>query len=121
MPALQVREFPEDLYEDLKAYAAQQHRSMAQQTIVAVQEMLSATPRPLAPCSSPSRIIRFEPPAERQERIARRKAIFEQLSRIAWTAGKPTAKDITAMIHEGRKEREQELCSGLSSKASQEA
>ena len=33
MPALQVRDFPDDLYEQLKAYAASQHRSIAQQTI----------------------------------------------------------------------------------------
>ena len=40
MPALQVRDFPDDLYEQLKAYAASQHRSIAQQTIVAVEQML---------------------------------------------------------------------------------
>ena len=42
MPALQVRDFPDDLYEQLKAYAASQHRSIAQQTIVAVEQMLEA-------------------------------------------------------------------------------
>ena len=33
MPALQVRDFPEDLYEKLKEVAAREHRSVAQQTI----------------------------------------------------------------------------------------
>ena len=42
MPALQVRDFPDDLYEQLKASAASQHRSIAQQTIVAVEQMLEA-------------------------------------------------------------------------------
>ncbi|MCL2826441.1 MAG: argininosuccinate lyase [Eggerthellaceae bacterium] len=37
MPALQVRNFPEDLYEQLRVCAQQEHRSIAQQTIVAVQ------------------------------------------------------------------------------------
>lgn len=32
MPALQVRDFPEDLYEKLKECAEQEHRSIAQQT-----------------------------------------------------------------------------------------
>ena len=41
MPALQVRDFPDDLYEQLKTYAASQHRSVAQQTIVAVEQMLA--------------------------------------------------------------------------------
>lgn len=31
MPALQVRDFPEDLYEELKECAEQEHRSIAQQ------------------------------------------------------------------------------------------
>lgn len=42
MPALQVRDFPEELYERLKECAASQHRSVAQQTIVAVERMLAA-------------------------------------------------------------------------------
>lgn len=40
MPALQVRDFPDDLYEKLKEYAQCNHRSVAQQTIVAVEHML---------------------------------------------------------------------------------
>ncbi len=40
MPALQVREFPEELYEELRAYAALHHRSMAQQTVAAVDRMI---------------------------------------------------------------------------------
>ncbi len=32
MPALQVRDFPEDLYEELKECAEREHRSIAQQT-----------------------------------------------------------------------------------------
>lgn len=42
MPALQVRDFPEGLYKRLKECAAGQHRSVAQQTIVAVEQMLAA-------------------------------------------------------------------------------
>lgn len=41
MPALQVRDFPATLYDELKECAARNHRSIAQQTIIAVEEMLS--------------------------------------------------------------------------------
>ncbi len=40
MPALQVRDFPQELYQELKDYAAVNHRSMAQQTIAAVSQMI---------------------------------------------------------------------------------
>lgn len=40
MTALQVREFPTELYEELREYAAANHRSMAQQTITAVAQMI---------------------------------------------------------------------------------
>ena len=41
MPALQVRDFPATLYDELKECAARNHRSIAQQTIIAVEEMLA--------------------------------------------------------------------------------
>lgn len=37
MPALQVRDFPQELYDELREYAAQNHRSIAQQTIACVE------------------------------------------------------------------------------------
>lgn len=40
MAALQVRDFPAELYEELRAYATMNHRSMAQQTIAAVDQMI---------------------------------------------------------------------------------
>ena len=40
MPALQVRDFPEELYEELRAYAEANHRSIAQQTIACVESEL---------------------------------------------------------------------------------
>ena len=41
MPALQVRDFPDELYVELKACAEREHRSVAQQMIVAAEEMLA--------------------------------------------------------------------------------
>lgn len=46
MPALQVRDFPATLYDELKECAARNHRSIAQQTIIAVEEMLAEASSP---------------------------------------------------------------------------
>lgn len=40
MPSLQVKDFPEDLYEELKEYAAEEQRSVSQQTIYCLREHL---------------------------------------------------------------------------------
>jgi plasmid stability protein len=73
MPALQVRDFPADLYEELKARAKRESRSLSQQTIVAVREHL-ATPQ--------GQTVRFPAHTENGEwRIARRKALFEEMDR----------------------------------------
>ena len=37
MPALQVRDFPQELYDELRNYAERNHRSIAQQTIACVE------------------------------------------------------------------------------------
>ena len=85
MPALQVRDFPDDLYEQLKTYAASQHRSVAQQTIVAVEQMLahqdashfwdaSGSTAPYARDPSTSTPKPSEPPASRSARRCLRKS-----------------------------------------------
>jgi hypothetical protein len=40
MPALQVRDFPAELYSCLRDCAKREHRSISQQTIIAVREHL---------------------------------------------------------------------------------
>jgi len=37
MPLLQVRDFPSDIYEEIKYEAKKQHRTIAQQTIVLIK------------------------------------------------------------------------------------
>lgn len=84
MPALQVRDFPEELYEELREYAVRNHRSIAQQTIEAVELMLrddssggnvaavkAASARAACGCRE------FGSAEERDAVIAKRKAIFE--------------------------------------------
>lgn len=108
MPALQVREFPDDLYEQLKKYAASQRRSVAQQTIIAVEDMLRAAVddqehgrqaalRPM--------YIDFSTEADRAARIEKRKALFADFDKIKWTGPMPTGEDIVRLVREGRDER----------------
>lgn len=45
MPALQVRDLPPQVYEDLKACAEEEHRSIAQQALVAIEDYLARRKR----------------------------------------------------------------------------
>lgn len=114
MPALQVRDFPDDLYEQLKDYAASQHRSIAQQTIVAVEQMLATTNAShYWDGKELYRVIRpridFDTEADRLERIEKRKALFEEIGRITWKGPKPTTEEIVELVHEGRRERDRQI------------
>lgn len=84
MPALQVRDFPEELYEELRNCATRNHRSIAQQTIEAVELMLngdSLNASVAAAKAASARVARgcgeFNSAEERDAVMAKRKAIFE--------------------------------------------
>lgn len=108
MPALQVRDFPADLYEDLRKFAAREHRSMAQQTIKAVEDMI------LRDMDQRERanVIEFDSLAARRKRIEKRKALFEQIHENAKDLPKdlPNAAEV---VREGREERDRQLCEVL--------
>ncbi|MBC5585690.1 argininosuccinate lyase [Eggerthella sp. NSJ-70] len=116
MPALQVRDFPDELYEQLKAYAASQHRSVAQQTIVAVEQMLEAADaqhywdgRELHRLERRPRYLDFDTETERAARIEKRKALFAEIRRFEWSGPKQTADEIVEFVHEGRRERDRQM------------
>ncbi|WP_438363513.1 FitA-like ribbon-helix-helix domain-containing protein [Slackia exigua] len=88
MPALQVREFPDDIYEELKAAAAREHRSIAQQTIICVERFLreaSARERKAENEGYRHRGTSLpycrqdESTREREARIAKRQEIFRRI------------------------------------------
>ncbi len=117
MPALQVRDFPEDLYEKLKVLAAREHRSVAQQTIVAVEAMVSGEG---ASADSDRRhhalYLDFDTEAKRTARIKKRQELFERTEAI--TKRNPqlrelSADDIVKTIHDAREERSEHLFSVL--------
>ncbi len=101
MPALQVRDFPEETYQRLKTYAASQHRSIAQQTIVAVSRMLDEAD---AAERSDFTIVSDRRKAETaEERIARRRALFAEIN--ALPSINTTAEEMVASLNEDREER----------------
>jgi hypothetical protein len=65
MPMLQVRDFPQDMYDKLALAAKEERRSIPQETIVAVQRGLAMKPESL----------------EIAENRARRRAIIEEIKK----------------------------------------
>lgn len=116
MPALQVRDFPEDLYEKLKEVAAREHRSVAQQTIVAVEAMVSGEYARAKEEPRRSPYLDFDTEAKRAARIKKRKELFEQGKALAEKnpqMKKLSADDIVKTIRESREERSEHLFSVL--------
>lgn len=114
MPALQVRDFPDDLYEQLKDYAASQHRSIAQQTIVAVEQMLEEKASQRRAEEQPylitprARIFEYDSEAARVARIKKRKELFARIeaNKTKFPDDMPSAVEI---IHKGRRERDRQI------------
>lgn len=116
MPALQVRDFPDELYEQLKDYAASQHRSIAQQTIVAVEQMLETSNvshywdgKALHRVVRQPRMYDFDTEAARAARIEKRKELFAEIEKIEWKGPKLTTDEIVELFHEGRRERDRQI------------
>ena len=138
MPALQVREFPDDLYEELRAYAARNHRSIAQQTIACVENEIA---RDKAASAGSGNVVDFIPPnvseatararvvdpfkwlhgvsSDPEDVIAARKAKREKLrDEIAefhkqYDLPETSCEEIVAMIHESRNERTEQIISNV--------
>lgn len=125
MPALQVRDFPATLYDQLKEYAARNHRSIAQQTIIAVEEMLAAPSagnativrsrerdflaaegldRRCDVSKRPGYIGRCESYEAREARRGKRQQILKGFDEIPWKGPKPSTDEIVALVREGRDE-----------------
>lgn len=111
MPALQVRDFPEGLYEDLKNFAEANHRSMSQQVIVAVEEMLEyGLSEQSANCSQLTPMTKeiYDTEASRQARIAKRKELFARIHEVANNLPQDLP-DPVEVLRECRSEREEHL------------
>ena len=103
MTALQVRDFPAELYEELRAYASANHRSMAQQTIAAVAQMIhGGDEKPVAPCKvDASRMSKHEEILHRaQTRRQRRRDVVPAPREMLREARDEHDHDIDTLLQE---------------------
>lgn len=95
MPALQVKDFPQDLYDKLKACAVKEDRSISQQTVHILRGYLQAyhrlaersdweivpkTSGVLLPYHEQALIPQETEEAKRQTYLEKRKRVFEEIS-----------------------------------------
>lgn len=103
MTALQVRDFPAELYEELRAYASANHRSMAQQTIAAVAQMIhGGDEKPVAPCAvDASRMVKREEILRRaQTRRQRRRGMVPSPQEMLREARDERDRDVDILLQE---------------------
>jgi hypothetical protein len=97
MPALQVRDFPADLYGELKERAKRESRSLSQQTIVAVREHLAASQSQAA-----GPFARIEDEKQRRERREALFAEMDQRPKVVLPPSFPRPVDIIREIRDAR-------------------
>ena len=113
MPALQVRDFPSELYEQLREYSAANHRSIAQQTIFAVDTMINgASGADGAPRGRGARPSEGAAASgfgfQDGERIARKRAILQRAARRREERSAEVPEP-TEFLAQARAERDEEL------------
>lgn len=120
MPALQVRDFPDELYEQLKTYAASQHRSVAQQTIVAVEQMLANAEgshywdgERLYRVAPKPRMLDYDSEAARAARIKKRKELFARIEKLPKFGVPEGFPDTAELIRQGHEERDQRILDAI--------
>lgn len=80
MPSVQVKDFPQDLYDQLKAYSEANHRSMSQQLVVAAEQMMGGA---IETPARPGAGAEPESGAARDDRAERRRALFARCDAAA--------------------------------------
>lgn len=122
MPALQVKEFPDDLYVRLRACAAQEHRSITQQTLSIIQQYVSAKESAAQRVSGSSvasagafcadqgesvgtaaQTLSFF--SGREARAARRRAAFERMEKRAPVRMPEEYETVASLVAASREER----------------
>lgn len=108
MPYLQVRDFPEDLHEKLKLLAKKEHRSVSQQTILAVEEQVArALDRARDVEVFSGGVVRNR--GRNTANIERRKKVFERIKNTPKFEVPDDFPSVTEIIHEGRAERDDRI------------
>lgn len=108
MPALQIKDCPEDVYERLRACAKAENRSIAQQALTIVEQYLDARDRGFvafetARPAAEKRRLSYVEVDDGVDYVAKRKAVFDRISKlppIPITETAPRADIILAQIRE---------------------
>lgn len=115
MPALQVKDFPDDLYEELRECAAEECRSVSQQTIYGLREFLrmhkayQSVKNALWAAPYVTDLLEEEEEQERLERARKRHELLERIRERGPAnipADFPSAAEI---IREMREERTRQI------------
>ncbi|MEA5019011.1 MAG: Arc family DNA-binding protein [Gordonibacter sp.] len=114
MPALQVRDFPEEIYEQLRLCAERNHRSIAQQTIVAVEEMLQGENSARGEKQSflqdrRSHYVDYDTEAARIARREQRKALFAEIHVLPKFEVPDDFPDASELVRQGHEERDRSI------------
>lgn len=122
MPALQVKDFPADLYEELRECAAAEDRSISQQTVRVLREYLQARRRlgervgfavcPVAQEVSAKRSQVEED--ERDVRMGRRKKVFERIDALPKFEVPDDFPEPAELVRQMREERDDQIVPELS-------
>ena len=120
MPPLQVRDLPQDLYESFKEITELEHRSLAQQTIVALEyylenheirdgkvvERRAAQPKqPFVPFERDGVTYMVDPNETPEERKARLTALFDHIKSLPKIELPDDFPSIVEIIREEREAR----------------
>ena len=100
---LQVRDFPEDLHKELKLLAKKEHRSVSQQTVLAVREHVAqASSR--VPRYQVDRTFAPNQKLEEEDFLTKRQRVLAQIERLEIPDTSNSPEDIVGIIQDGRDE-----------------
>jgi len=103
MGYLQVRDFPEDLHGELKLLAKNEHRSVSQQTIIAIKEHVAHA----AERDKANQVNNAGGPFKSRgttDYLDKRMKVFERIAATPKPFLDLKSEDIVRAIHEGRAE-----------------
>lgn len=123
MPALQVRDFPEDVYQQLKERAKLDRRSLSQEAVYLIVKGLNAQDETYAKVGdhvfreSRASWLRAleEDPEERERRAKRRAELFARIDARGPIGSEDDPTDSARLVREGRAERDRQIIESLPS------
>jgi len=103
MGYLQVRDFPEELHEQLRERAKAEQRSVSQQTIVAIKEHVDQADG-RAQAIEAFNTYEHRRKCDEIDYLAKRKKVFERIAAFPILDSTDSPEDIMQVIFEGREE-----------------